>query len=170
MTTHRFFLPLSLLMLTAVLGPRHDARGQSKEQTVGQLATRAEVVAVGTVTDLRSEWNVDRTRISTQVTLTVDQYLKGNMTGPTLTLTVPGGEVDDVGELYSHVPRFSQNEAVVVFAQADEGGTLRVTGGEQGKISVRQDERSGRMLVGQGEVLEAFTTRIKHAINSRQQD
>ena len=169
MTTHRFFLPLSLLMLTAVLGPRHDARGQSKEQTVEQLATRAEIVAVGTVADLRSDWNADRTRISTQVTLRVDQYLKGGNTGNILTLTVPGGEVDDVGETYSHVPRFSQNEAVVVFAQADKGGMLRVTGGEQGKISVRRDERSGRMLVGQGEVLEAFTTRIKNALKSRQQ-
>ena len=169
MTTQRFLLSLSLLMLTAVLGPRHDARGQSKEQTVEQLATRAEIVAVGTVADLRPEWNADRTRISTQVTLRVDQYLKGNVTENTLTLTVPGGEVDDVGETYSHVARFTNNERVVVFADRDARGGYRVTAGDQGKLTVSEDRSTGKQVVTEGLSLDILKARVRNAVRLKEQ-
>jgi hypothetical protein len=163
--------PVLLLLALSVTALIPDyGRSQSTDLALEQLATRSGVIAAGRVTDIRSEWNADRTRIFTHVTLAVDTYLKGTTTGNTLEVVVPGGEVDDVGERYSHVPRFSQEEVVVVFAQADIHGTLRVTGGERGKISVRRDARTDRMMVGQGEVLEAFMARVRHAVKSTQQD
>ncbi|MGB6122834.1 MAG: hypothetical protein WBG80_13070, partial [Bacteroidota bacterium] len=50
---------------------------QQRALKVDELAKRAEVVAVGRVTELKSEWNQDQTMIFTRVTLAVDEYIKG---------------------------------------------------------------------------------------------
>jgi hypothetical protein len=90
---------ISLALLLAL--PGAGALSQSKELTTEALAGQAEVVAVGKVSSLVPQWNEDHSRIFTRVTLSVDQYIKGGSAGQPLTLLVPGGEVDGVGELYS---------------------------------------------------------------------
>lgn len=159
-----------LLMLTIGLTSfiPEDGHGQSKAMSAEELTSRAAIVAVGRVTSLRSEWSGDRTRIVTQVTVTVDQYLKGNQQSRTLTITVPGGEVDGVGELYSHIARFRDNEDVVVFAERDARGGFRITGGEQGKFTVTTETRTGKRVVGENQLLEVFTSRVQNAARSGQ--
>jgi hypothetical protein len=163
----------TVLLLLALWIPAfmpHLAQSQSRDLALEELAAGSEVIAAGSVTDLRSEWNSDRTRIFTRVTIAVDSYLKGERTGSTLEVVVPGGEVGEVGEQYSHTARFSREEQVVVFGHSDNAGNVRVTGGEQGKFSVRRDERTNRMLVGDGEVLEAFITRVRQSLKPLRQD
>jgi hypothetical protein len=156
---------MRLLALAGVLGllpGPGPVFAQQKKLALEQLTERADIVAVGTVSGLSSAWNAERTRITTEVTIQVDQTLKGTP-GGLLTLTIPGGEVGDAGELYSHVPRFQREEQVVVFAARDNSGRYRIAGGEQGKIGITREDRSGRLLVSTGEVLEAFTTRVRRA-------
>lgn len=160
--------PVSLLILAVVFFVAAKAESQTHGITAEELATRANIVAIGTVRSMQSEWSSDRTKIVTKVTIAVDQYLKGSQQDRTITITVPGGEVDGVGELYSHVARFRQNEEVVVFAERDAGGTLRVTGGEQGKLSLTTERFSGKRVVGEGELLEVFSTRVRGAVRNAQ--
>ena len=68
----------------------------------------------------KSDWNQDKTRIFTKVTIQVDEYLKGNNSGKTMVINTPGGEVDGIGELYTHMPSFKDDEDVLVFAKEDK--------------------------------------------------
>jgi hypothetical protein len=76
-----------------------QAAGQTRELAPEDLAKQAEVVAVGKVSGLVSQWNADHSRIYTTVTLSVNQYIKGGSAAGPLNIMVAGGEVDGVGEM-----------------------------------------------------------------------
>ncbi|MBP1649260.1 MAG: hypothetical protein H6Q30_2705 [Bacteroidetes bacterium] len=142
------------------------ASAQQKQKTVDELTKQADVVAVGRVTALKSEWDEGKTRIITRVTLTVDEYLKeGTERSKTVNIVTLGGEIGDVGEMYTHVPTFRQSENVVVFLRKDNRGDYRVSGGTQGKYSIERDPESRKMMVGGSIPVEDFTTSIKRSIN-----
>jgi hypothetical protein len=139
--------------------------GQERDVPADALAKKAEVVAVGKVTGLKAEW--DQNRIVTRVTMTVGEYLKGGA-GSVMTITSPGGEVDGVGEWYSHTARFAKDEEVVVFAEKDRKGNLRVTGGNEGKISIKKDASSGMSRVSDRVSLDDFKARIKESVRAQE--
>lgn len=141
---------------------------QYKAMSTEELTSRASVVVVAKVSATRSEWSADRSRILTRVSLAVEQYLKGDQAGQTLTLVIPGGEIDGVGELYTHVTRFKPDEEVIVFAERDARGGLRVVGGEQGKFTVVEDRASGRKTVGEDQALEVVVEKIKNVVRANQ--
>jgi len=124
------------------------------------LARQADVVVVGKVSRVSSTWNDDKSRIMTTVTVEVDQQVKG-AGASAITLVTPGGEVDGVGELYSHTAQFKKDEEVVVFAQKDARGHLRVVAGEQGKLNVRADKTTGIRMVAGDTRLEDFVSHLK---------
>lgn len=140
------------------------ALGQHVSDVDEQLVRRAETVVVGRVAQQHSQWNSDRTRIVTQVTVTVDEVLKGDPNQRSLVVSVPGGEIDGVGELYTHTPRFRVSEAVVLFVERDPAGVLRVAGGEKGKVTISRDQLTGRNVIGENQMLEVLTTRIKSVV------
>ena len=142
------------------------ASAQQKQKTVDELTKQADVVAVGRVTALKSEWDEGKTRIITRVTLTVDEYLKeGTERSKTVNIVTLGGEIGDVGEMYTHVPTFRQSENVVVFLRKDNRGDYRVAGGTQGKYSIERDPESGKMTVAGSVAVDDFTRAIKQALN-----
>ena len=158
---------ISLALLLAL--PGAGAVSQSKELTTETLAAQAEVVAVGKVSSLVSGWNEDYSRIVTRVTLSVESYIKGGNAGQPLTILVPGGEVDGVGELYSHTAVFQSNESVLVFAQKDLQGNYRVSAGQQGKYTVNRDDASGKLMVGGTRTLQEVTALVQKAVLDQQQ-
>jgi hypothetical protein len=85
-----------------------------------------------------------------------------------MTITSPGGEVDSVGEWYSHTARFTKGEEVVVFAEKDKKGDFRVSGGHEGKISIRKDEASGQARVSDRMTLDDLKARIKNAVRAQE--
>ena len=142
------------------------ASAQQKQKTVDELTKQADVVAVGRVTALKSEWDEGKTRIITRVTLTVDEYLKeGTERSKTVNIVTLGGEIGDVGEMYTHVPTFRQSENVVVFLRKDDRGDYRVAGGTQGKYSIERDSESGKITVAGSVAVDDFTRAIKQALN-----
>jgi hypothetical protein len=68
--------------------------------------------------------------------------------------------------LYTHTPSFKPDEKVVVFAQKDGQGSLRVTGGLQGKYSVKESEATGKPMVAGDKPLAEFLSRVRVAIES----
>ena len=107
-----------------------------------ELTRKADVVVVGKVMDVRSAWSADRSRIQSTVTLAVVERIKGDGSQRSVTIFTPGGEVDGVGELYSHTARFKTDEQVLVFAAKDRQGRLKVIGGEEGKLTVSKEEKT----------------------------
>lgn len=158
--------------LTLLVGIFHGAfpeivRCQSAVVTIEELARQAEVVVVGKVTEVKSEWSADRSRIYSNVTLQVDEHIKGDNTQRSVVIATLGGEIDGVGELYSHTARFKADEQVVVFAAADRQGQLRVVGGDEGKLTVTRDEVTGLRVVADSVPLPAFTARLKSIVEAQ---
>lgn len=139
---------------------------QSTILTTTELTNQADVVAVGKVASTKSEWNADRTRIFTRVTIAVRECLKGSATGQQLTLLTPGGEIGEVGEFYSGSVRFQQEEEVVVFAKGQADREMHLAGGAQGKITVTRDAATGMTTVGSGIRLDDFRLQVKSAIQA----
>lgn len=138
----------------------------TNETVLKTLADNADVIVVGKVGELASEWNEDKSRIRTQVRISVNDGIKGAAPGELLTVTVPGGEVDGVGEWYSHTARFEREEDVVLFGTRDTGGRIRVTGGQIGKLSIRKDHHTGTRMIANVGTVDNFTTRIRNLVKS----
>jgi hypothetical protein len=154
-----FFLTAwSLLMFVPA-----TVKSQSRALGTDELTTKSEVVALGRVKEMKSQWEGNKERIVTYVTLDVDEYLKGSGTGRTLTIVNPGGEVDGVGELYTHMARFKQDEDVVVFVEKDKKGHYRMTGGNDGKFAVKKDVATGMPVVSGNKSLDDFKAQIKRS-------
>jgi hypothetical protein len=162
------FPALSVLLLSLAL--QTSSQSQSRLVSTEDLARQAEVVAVGKVTALRPEWNEAHTMIRTRVTISVNEYVKGGSSAPTFTLYVPGGEVGGVGELYSDMATFRQDENVVVFAQKDKQGRYRISDGFQGKMTIVKDQITGKLMVAGGKTLDELTNDVKRSLQLQQRN
>jgi hypothetical protein len=99
-----------------------------------QLIQGAETIALGTVTRQVSAWNATHTAIFTDVTMEVEEAMKGTV-GPEVTFRIAGGEVGDIGMRTSTHPMFRIGERVIVFLHT-EGSTAQLFGLKQGKFTV----------------------------------
>lgn len=151
---------LSLFFLYAI------SFSQEVELTLSQLAQRSEVVVIGKVTSVQSNWNSARTKIVTSVNITIAEQFKGSPGQTSLTIVTLGGEVNGVGESYSHMPKFKRDEQVAVFATRDRSGQYRVTGGDQGKFTIKQDADSDIKLVGDRIPIDVFRSDLKLALRN----
>jgi hypothetical protein len=138
---------------------------QTSQSELKNLSQNADVIITGKVTQQNSNWNENRTRIYTQATIQVEEYLKGGNTGNSIVVSYPGGEVGDVGELYSHMPKFEDNEEVLVFLKKDEKSTsYKVLNGESGKINVITDPRTGEKVTTSNVPVNSLRAQIKSYI------
>jgi len=162
----RGFLALFAVSLLIISIP-DSGKAQSERLGTEDLARRAEVIIVGKVTAVRSEWNADRSRINTTVTVSIDQKIKGEESQSSISISTPGGEVDGIGEWYSHTPKFKIDEEVVVFAEKDQKEKLRISGGDQGKLTVKKDVSSGNKTVIDSEPLLMYTAHLKSIVQAQ---
>lgn len=144
--------------------PAYLAQQMSSE--LRDLSTGADIIVTGKVSEQTSSWNEDKTRIYTKATILVDEYLKGNNTGNTVTVKYLGGEVGEIGEMYSHMPRFEDKEEVLVFLQKDDKNTeYKVYNGENGKISIVNDPKTGEQVTTSNLRISSLKSQIKSYIN-----
>jgi hypothetical protein len=144
-----------------------NALSQSGKAAVEDLAQRADIVVIGKVTEVKSEWSADRSRIYSNVTVKVDEHIKGEDSPESVIIATPGGEIGGIGEVYSHTARFKADEQVVVFAATDRQGKLSVVGGDEGKLTVTKDELTGMQVVGDREPLQVFTSRLRSVVQAQ---
>jgi hypothetical protein len=102
-----------------------------------QLSQVAETIVLGTVANQVSAWNDQRTAIYTDVTVAVEEAIKGSP-GAAVTFRVAGGVVGDMGMRTSIDPVFKDGERVIVLLHTEDS-TARVLGQEQGKFTVSND-------------------------------
>jgi hypothetical protein len=99
-----------------------------------QLSQGAESIVLGTVSNQVSTWNVTHTAIYTDVTVEVEEAMKGTV-GPEVTFRIAGGEVGHIGMRTSTDPTFRIGERVIVFLRR-EGSTAQLFGLQHGKFTV----------------------------------
>ena len=135
---------------------------QQEAVDLKELATSADVIITGKVTNQTSSWNEDKSRIYTLATVQVADYIKGVSAGNTVTIKYLGGEVGDVGEMYSHMPRFEDNEEVLVFLTKDSNDNdYKVSNGENGKIRLVNDPRTGELMTNSNVRVSSLKKQIK---------
>ena len=163
----RTIVLLAFAWTVILIGP-NSLRCQPKKSLTDQLSQEADVIVVGNVNHLASEWDATKSRIQTRVTIAVSDVIKGGAGSQSVTIVVPGGEVDGVGEWYSHTASFKKDEDVVVFAKKDPKGNFRIASGQMGKFTVKKDPASGRRIVPNIGSLDQFTSHIKSYLQSQQ--
>lgn len=152
--------------LILVCGMNYTTFAQQMAVGLQDLSVGADVIITGKVTQQFSSWNDDNTRIYTKATIQVDEYLKGINNGSSITVTYLGGEVGDVGEMYSHMPRFQDNEEVLVFLKKDnKNSDYKVFNGENGKISVIDDPKTGEKVTTSNVQINSLKAQIKNYVN-----
>lgn len=155
-----------LLFLLTILycGFTSVSFSQQTNLKLKQLTTNADIIVTGKVSGKISGWNADKSRIYTTATLNVDEYLKGNNNGSSVVVIYPGGEVNGIGELYTHMPKFEDNENVLVFLKKDVKG-YKVFDGEEGKIRIIKDAKTGERVTSSNVRIDDLKTQIKNYLN-----
>ena len=111
------------LALSAFLSIASLSLASSLEVNLKRDVRAAKSIVMGTVERTNSYYGGDG-EIYTDVTLRVSANLKDGFGGPdSITFTSPGGEVGDVGVLFTTAPRFSEGEPVMVFLEETVTGS-----------------------------------------------
>lgn len=140
------------------------ARARKTESVVQELVGDSATIFVGRVTSLNSEWTGDRAQIWTNITFSVEEYLKGALPGKTLTLKQLGGTVGDITLSISGAPEWRKGERVLVFARP---GYIPVAGMSRGKASLDGTRVSGGSE-GLPSSLRTLRRQIQSAVRAQQ--
>jgi len=153
-------------VLIIISGFCFTALAQLTSTEVKTMSENADLIITGKVLEQSSNWNEDNTRIYTQATIHVEEYLKGANNGSSVVVRYLGGEVGDVGELYSHMPRFENEEEVLVFLKRDNTNTdYKVFNGEDGKINIIIDPKTGEKVTTSNAQINSLKAQIKSYVN-----
>jgi hypothetical protein len=114
--------------------------GIVEKLSVEDLTLRAGRILVGTVVDLKSEWNNERTLIYAYVTVAVESYIQGAPDQVDVTVIVPGGAGWRRRRFCARGPEFSRGEEVLLFLEEGRSGVFHVLGGFQGKLVIYGDK------------------------------
>ena len=159
----------SFFLLMILSGFYFTSFAQLSSSEIKILSEKADVILTGKVAQQTSSWNENKTRIYTHATIQVEDYIKGNNRGNTVTVTYPGGEVGDIGEMYSHMPSFENNEEVLLFLKKDTRNTsFKVLNGEDGKITVTTDSRTGEKITTSKRHVSSLKSQIRSYVDSKQ--
>ena len=162
----KYTYPLFVFLLLS--GFKSTSLSQIIQSDIQSLSKGADVILTGKVTKQNSSWNKDKSRIYTDVTLEVEEYLKGNNRNKTLVITTPGGEVGEVGELYTHMPRFSKDEEVLLFVKKDtKDMSYKVVNGEEGKIALYTDKKTGEKVTSSNRKISTLKKEIKNYVEQQ---
>jgi hypothetical protein len=109
-----------------------------------------------------SSWNEDKSRIYTSATIQVEEFLKGNTNEVSIVVTYLGGEVGDIGELYSHMPKFEDDEEILVFLKRDQRTSgYKIFNGEEGKLRIVYDKNTGEKVTTSNVRISSLKAQIK---------
>jgi hypothetical protein len=157
---------LRLFFVLIIVGGFYSlAFAQLTSSEVESMSKSADLIITGKVTQQNSNWNETRTRIYTTATIQVEESIKGNSQS-LVEVRYPGGEVGDVGELYTHMPKFEKNEEVLVFLTKDKTeSSYKVFNGEDGKINIISNPQTGEKVTTSNVKINSLKAQIKSYIN-----
>jgi hypothetical protein len=138
---------------------------QTIQTDIPALSKGADLILTGKVMNQKSGWNQSRTAIFTRVTIQVEEYIKGTPSQKNITVIHPGGEVDGIGELYTHIPTFEKDEQVLLFAKKHfNQPDYAVYQGEMGKMTLYSGKSGEKETVNKTK-LSTIKERIKKSLS-----
>jgi hypothetical protein len=113
------------------------------EVTFTDLVTQADVIAVGTVTEIREQWDTEKKTPLTLVTFSNLTTVKGSP-GSSFTLEFLGGKMPNgLVMVVAGVPQFRVGEKAVVFSAGNHQDFCPLVGIWQGLLRVATDPQQG---------------------------
>jgi hypothetical protein len=85
------------------------------ENRLKNLVSEADLIITGTVTGKGSYWNLKSTAIFTDVSFSIEKVIKGNVSLPTITVVVEGGQVGDISLDIPGYPDFTISDKALLF-------------------------------------------------------
>lgn len=138
----------------------HNEFALVKSMNTKELTKKADSILIGKVVHMESRWNGKRTKIFTHVTIAVEEYIKGTSDAKRITIRIPGGEVGDIAEIVSDVPRFEEGERVLLFLPPS---SFPIVGWFQGKYTIERNR-----VLEKGMPVEVFLNQIKASMKQDQ--
>jgi hypothetical protein len=157
------FCHLSAIILLTVTFLAQKGFGLMVEIPLERLTKKADHIIIGKVKSIRCEWNEEKNKIYTYVTIDVERSIKGASDTGEVTIRHLGGTVDSVTMWVSDTPRFQDDEKVLVFLRPTQGTYFGVAGMFQGKFTVKDNK-----VVEKDIPLEDFVDQIERTV--RMQD
>lgn len=111
---------------------------------LSDIVERSEAIIRGTVKEVESRYNNERTKIFTYTLIDVREIFKGKVP-PVVQVRTFGGRVGDVNMKVPGMPEFKMGEEVFLFLKKNED-YWHVTGMIQGKYSIEKDENGKEFL------------------------
>ena len=126
------------------------------ELDLKEMVELSEDSVIGTVTETRSYWNEDKSKIYTDISIKVEEPLFGKLApSSTVTLTLLGGMVDGLKAELVGSPTFHVGDRVLVFLYQRHNGDITVLGFSQGKFDISKDEGTGKWIATRDPALNA---------------
>ena len=157
-------------MLCAAVFPRLTAE---------ELTAQSPVIVQGTVVRSWVAWDANHRFIWTHYEISLSDVIRGPRAA-SITVSEPGGELDDVGQRVSGSISYTPGESDILFLFQTPGGYWRTMGGPQGKFVLESGgrvhggaeaavlaDRSGRASAGtalsslDGLTVAAFKSRVR---------
>ena len=135
-----------LSILTAPVlwfGIAHSATLKNEPLSVADLAKRSDVIALGAVASVSSEWNSQKTTIYTRIGLNVEDLFKGTASNEMLSFYQLGGEVGNTASSVGDAAPFKRGERVIVFLYKNKDQKLALVGSFQGKFAIEEGGSMG---------------------------
>lgn len=157
-----------LIIIIMLVFYQQENLAQIESVNLQKLTESSEMIIVGKVINTESEWNENRDRIFTKVKINADEFIKGNNGTGAVIITIPGGEVGEVGELYTDLPTFENDEEVLLFLKRDINNNYVVNSGLDGKFNISNKEVVGE-LKKQNSIsnIESLKSSIKSFLNNK---
>lgn len=113
-----------------------------------ELTNRSNVVVVGKVKSIRTQWSDDGTKIYTYITVSVEKCVKGNLP-PSSEITIKqlGGEVGGIGLKVVGAPEYGEGEDVLTFLEGNESNYFQCVGMTQGKYTIKTDDVTKKKIL-----------------------
>jgi hypothetical protein len=123
-----------------------------------ELVQQADLIVVGTVAALDSDWSADHTLIYTTVRLGDLQVIKGAVPAVPYELRLPGGVVGTTAQKYPGMPALERGERYVLFVRGQTTEFFPLVGAYQGLYRVLTDS-DGQQRVLRADQRDTAVTR-----------
>ncbi len=158
----------AIYLLLLFCGIYVSASAQTFQSKIKMLTEKSDVILTGKVVKQKSNWNHSKTKIYTNVTIEVNEVIKGSAVDKNIEVKHLGGEVGDVGEWYSHIAQFKPDEEVLLFAKKEKNDKSYIlSNGEDGKITLFNDKKTGEKITSSNIKISTLKKEIKNYVKKQ---
>jgi hypothetical protein len=137
---------VALVLAAWTLGASQASASTVVAMSLEQMTDHAQSIFIGRVAGIRADWNAERTRIYTYVTLEVERYLKGGSGSKSETIRLLGGQVGPYRAVVPGTPAFEVGEDVLLFVAGAGARIPTVLGLSLGKFTIVSEAGGERIL------------------------